>query len=217
MEKKIMTIVLFTLTFITVNAQIEKSSKIKIPKDKSFQKIEVKQKIDKKAILESDLFAFYNRTELLKLDTKKKNLRKRMTQGDKNAEVQLNKLGAKKSIVQINLNEAISSSINTLRYYQVFKDFPKPPCPPEKECAIGALKELVVTNNINSIQATVYNKDGKKVGYLEKKPFLIDKKNGLKVYKFSMLKEYSGPIILKVKRMSKGNIIENYQIELGLL
>ena len=177
MKKKIISIVFFTLTFLTVNAQIEKSSKVKIPKEKSFQKIEVKQKIDKAAILESDLYAFYNRLELLNIDAKKKNLRKRMTQGDKNAEVQLNKLGAKKNIVQINLNDAVSSSINTLRYYQVFKDFPKPPCPPEKECAIGALKELVVKNSVKSIQATVYDKDGKKVGYLEKTPFLTDKKN----------------------------------------
>ncbi len=217
MKNKIITIVLFTLAFITVNAQIKKSSKITIPKDKGFQKLEVKQKVDKDAILESDLFAFYNRSELLKLDAKKKNLRKKITQGDKNAEVQLNKLGAKKNIVQINLNQAVANSVNALRYYQVFKDFPKPPCPPEKECAIGALKELVIANNIKSIKVIAYDKNGKKVAYLEKTPFLIDKKSGLIVYRFKMIKKYSGPILLKVNSVSKSNTVENYQIALTLL
>jgi len=211
MKKKIITIVLFALAFITINAQIEKPTKVKIPKNKGFQKIEVKQKVDKDAILESDLFAFYNRTELRKLSKEKKALLSKIKNGNKSAEAKMRLLGLKENKLNTNLTAATSFSN---RIKKVKKIGPIGPCPPKDEgkCLIDVLKRLLISDRIN-LNVKVLDQNKGVIGYLEKKPSYSNTKLGLNGYKLILTKKHVGNVFLDITRIESNSIKTNYIIE----
>lgn len=209
--KKINTIiVLFTLA-LTVNAQIKKPSKIKIPKDKGFQKLEIKQKADNDAILESDLFAFYNKNELRKLTKEKKALLSKIKKGNKSAEAKMHLIGLKENKLNANLAQATTFS-NQIK--KVGKIKPIPPCPPKDngKCLIDVLRQLLVSDKIK-MKIKILDTNKKPIGYLEEKPSYTNTKLGLKGYNFVLTQKYSGNVYLDISRTESGGLNKRYTIE----
>jgi len=206
MKKKIITIVLFTLTFIIVNAQIEKPSKVKIPKNKQFKSKVLEQSIEAKYVIETDLYATHKNIELSALNKKSKVSFNKMKAGNKRGEMQLKELALEKKHTedQIKLANNITEKIRKV----FLKIGPLPPCP-TSECNNDWLKGLIFPNSIKP-RAWVYDMDNNLIGILNNKPSRIDKKNQLKIYDIKWTQKYSGPYILKITRMGKNNLSETY-------
>ena len=211
MKKLIATIFLIVFAFTMVDAQIKKPTKTKIPTNKGFQKTEVKQKIDKNTILESDLFAFYNRSELRKLTKEKKIVLAKIKSGNKSAEAKMRLLGLKEN--KLNTNLAAATFFSN-RIKKTGKIGPINPCPPKDDgkCLIDVLKRLLVSNKIKmKIKVLDHNKNN--IGYLEEKPSYSNTKLGLNGYKLVLKKKYVGNVYLDITRIEANTLKTNYIIE----
>ncbi len=211
-KKLITTIVLLVFAFTMVDAQIKKSTKTKIPANNGFQQIEVKQKVDKDAILESDLFVLNSKAELVKIKKEKKALFSKIKNGNKRAEAKMSLLSLKEK----NIKEGIKIDESYIRVarenFEIFIPKPLPPCPPILECGNGTLRDVLITKNIADLQIVVYDRRKNIIGYLEKKPYFIDKKREFRAHRFKITQKYSGFVLIKIKRINKKGAVENYQL-----
>ena len=172
-------------------------------------KVSLKQSkgIAPNSTLETDLFAYYAKSEITSMNEQKKELLKEVKKGNKNAEIEIKKIAVKEK----KLANSIKINASILKNDLVsFKIGPRPPCPPRDGgiCANDWLQSIVLSPVFKNLTIKAYN--GKKlVGSLDKSPYAIDK-NGYQAYHFNWLngEKYSGAItsIIVTRTDLKGNI-----------
>ncbi len=154
---------------------------------------------EKVVFMESDLYQFSQKVRLKEINLEKKGLMAQIKKGDKNAERKLNNLSKLESIIDRELSEN-----RTLEEVpSILKIKPRPPCPP-KDCEkLKKLGSIMVSDDLKKISAVVLNANGKNIGKLNNTVISQNAKLGYKEYGFTLNKDVSGPIIIKITRVPK--------------
>jgi len=231
MKKKIITIVLFALAFITVNAQIEKPSKVKIPKDKGFQKIEVKQKVNKNLkgkieatnlyLFEPEFYKDYLRNRLNYIKGKRKQLYKNKQQNEKKIiSLKLEEQDTEEQYTNTNdCNDKVDDDYcdkvkNASKYLTAFIIKPRD-CPEPENCfpvVKNNLKYILVDKSVKVFKAEFFNTSGKKIGTTSGKPVSVKGFSDFNVYRVK-LNSFTGRMIMRVsKKAFNSNKIVRYSV-----
>lgn len=207
MKNSLITLLFFSLMINLVSAQ---KIQPKIDKNKLLEKkVIIDSKKEGQYALESDLYLQHNEQEIEKVKKRKKLAFTKIKNNNKIAEAEYNKhvsqeIDIAKTIREI-IREVEKSRIDPRM--KVFRVRPRPPCP-DNDCHNDWLKGLLVSNTVKRIDAKVYNQKNKLLGELKKKPSMINKNGGYKVYDFIWKHSHSGPVVLKINRDSKEYLIK---------
>jgi len=163
---------------------------------------------EKNTFSESEFYAYHTKSKLKKLEIKKKDLLSKIKKGDKKAEAQMTNLSKEEGIYTNNI--ALSEKVNNIAK-KVCKIKPMPPCP-DKKCGIGAIQNIVVSNNVTIFKSAIYNKSNKKIGYIAKKPSLSLTKSKLNLYKIIYTDKTAIPSILEITRKNSLGETETYKV-----
>lgn len=155
---------------------------------------------DEKAVfMESDLYQFSQKTKLKEIKLQKKELMTQIKKGDKNAELKLNKLATIESVIADNIEQVRPLP----QAPELLKIRPNPPCPP-KDCeTLKGLGSIIIGDDLKNVTAVVLDNKGKTVGKLNDKVISQNAKLGYKEYGFTLKKNVSGPITIKITRTPK--------------
>lgn len=164
-------------------------------------------------LLETDLYKESSTANLKQLEKAKMEQMRKVKQGDKISEMNVKELHQKEISVSDNLKELNKYKV-TNRLDIVSKIKPLPPCPPREECRLEGLGAILVPSNVRSFKLQVLNDKNEQIGSISKKALQIDKQSQL--YPIE-LKEYKGPIIIKIQKISSKGIKENYEVKRILL